>query len=412
MGSLTSSQSPASVENEMISLPPPQYLDSVWMVSCRPTSTTNKFSKYLLLFQPDVRQFCPEGRRCTLFARAEKHRESQPQGEQHQEDVFLRSALEHSRRCIHISTSAVKAHAKAERVTEVVNAPELRVNIPHVNRCWSLEHDGFPPQLESGQGQTAVVLVHGFRQRFFRLISCSAHLHYQLSRVRLDGSGNAVLISFCWPSNLKKFAYSLARRKAEEAGAKLATVIGALRRRGFRVVVIGHSMGCRVALHCLSRPDGGVVADELILLGAAVSDTALTESKSCEFPRSRVAAENVTAFYSCHDETLSSAFGWGEALSGAGLQCRAMGLCGLASPLPEKCASIDVSGSVPAHNLNRWLLSADVMRHVGTVVYHGQSASLPELDSQETDSFLSTYSYLDSGSEEEDEEDPARSQEE
>jgi pimeloyl-ACP methyl ester carboxylesterase len=66
-------------------------------------------------------------------------------------------------------------------------------------------------------------------------------------------------------------------------------VLEALARGGCRVVVVGHSMGCRVALHALAQPPrtGGAqrrppLAAELHLAAAAVGQVITVSTRNAE----------------------------------------------------------------------------------------------------------------------------------
>ena len=196
-----------------------------------------------------------------------------------------------------------------------------------------------------------------------------------------DGSDGGVLVCpFLWPCHKRAPAYARARADAERAAPRLARALRALRRGGAtRVVVVAHSLGCRVALRALRSAEGEsstpplplptVVArggalpppppsapetasssslpppvppvappsataaaqcDHLFLLGGAVASDALAPGG--EFDRRGVRATHVCVMHSRHDEVLQRYFGLGEALAGGLGAPRAMGLVGLTTP--------------------------------------------------------------------------------
>ena len=335
---------------------------------------------------------------------------------------------------MHLAPETLAAEAAASPPTVVVNKPSLEVGtIPRVPSCIAL------PLADAAQEMPQVlhtarrifVYVHGFRQGFQRVINVASHLALRVGIDTHDGAtygtdegGGSAVIAFLWPSHKRKFAYSLARSDAREAGLRLRLVLESLMARGsthsasgptdLEVVVVAHSMGCRVALHALLDDEqapagfkpagmggkpvgtgGGASASNpnaaphghpplcsrLVLLGAAVDANVLAPSG--EFPRSRLrVGREVIAAYSQHDETLSNYFWFGELASGGGLWSSALGLVGVRG-IAERggdaaaggsgngsggdsdsgvlLTSADMSESVGGHNPNLWLKSAAVL---------------------------------------------------
>lgn len=73
------------------------------------------------------------------------------------------------------------------------------------------------------------------------------------------------------------------------AGQHLATLLRTLRQRGFHVVIVAHSMGCRVALHALARDTS--VARGTAASGSAAASLAGTEDEAVESMAASVAGE-------------------------------------------------------------------------------------------------------------------------
>ena len=209
--------------------------------------------------------------------------------------------------------------------------------------------------------------VHGFRQRYFRVVSVAHHL---LKRFRDADAADAgpVVMPFLWPCHEHGLAYALARAEAQRSAPRLAATLAALRRaRAGRVAVVAHSLGCRTALAALSGGGAGAAGcDHLVLLGGAVAADALADGG--EFARGRVRARRVSVLHSDHDEVLRSYFALGEASAlaggGGGAAKAAIGLVGPARPLAAGVDAADVTATVPCHNPNAWLLSEEVMLRV------------------------------------------------
>jgi hypothetical protein len=104
-----------------------------------------------------------------------------------------------------------------------------------------------------------------------------------------------------------------------------------------------------------SRATGNV--SHMILMGAALSVDCLGETSS-SFPRHKLNCDEVLCLHSLHDETLATKFEISESIASAELGVTAMGKYGLAGlPIPPRCRNIDVSRTVPGHNINKWILS-------------------------------------------------------
>merc|ERR1719401_1881207 len=97
---------------------------------------------------------------------------------------------------------------------------------------------------------------------------------------------------------------------ALDASVRLSWLINALQAAQCQIVIIAHSLGARVSLRALLDLTNRI--QHLVLLAPAVSNQALCADGG-EFPRSRVAAENITICWSSRDNVLNSAvYGLGE----------------------------------------------------------------------------------------------------
>jgi len=198
----------------------------------------------------------------------------------------------------------------------------------------------------------------------FRIQAVASHLHNRLSGLLDPAASDAAsatkplwaVMSFIWPGHVNKAAYMRAKGKTEAAGAHLALLVNLLHARGQMVVVLAHSMGCRVALNAVKGLEPPV--SRLILLGAALHSDAL----STDFNRSTLGADRITVYYSAHDEALSGGFSVGEALSGEVCRVGALGLVGVDTlgGIPDGVESIDLTDQVSGHNPNLWLMSPAV----------------------------------------------------
>lgn len=257
MGGNLGTRSGPKRPDDDISLPPPSHDSRLWAASCRPVSTLSRFSSDLLFFQPDCRLFCPNGLTCALYRGSDE------------------SSRRHNELFIHTSSEAIHAHAATAPPVPVANHPGCAVTLPHVRECHRLDGDApsaacVPPALH---GRHIHVWVHGFRQRYFRVIGVASHLVHQLATselatsqlaaqagqaaqsaeggVQRTQSASPCVLAFLWPCHSRKAAYALARADATRAAAHLRRTLQALAAAGCRVTLVAHSMGSRVALHAL-----------------------------------------------------------------------------------------------------------------------------------------------------------------
>jgi pimeloyl-ACP methyl ester carboxylesterase len=183
-------------------------------------------------------------------------------------------------------------------------------------------------------------------------------------------------MAFMWPCHCNRLAYTSARGKVAATSDVLLRLIKMLRGRGCSVTVVGHSLGCRIALAALSSDtllqQQDPLVDNLLLAGAAVASDCFTN----EFPSGRVSARSLVAFSSSHDEVLSSYFRTGELL--ARITCQpqlwsasvtALGLVGMTSGPAERCTSVDVSGQVPSHSVHAYFSAPEFHERLVSIVH-------------------------------------------
>eukprot|EP00324_Dicrateria_rotunda_P009633 CAMPEP_0206175742 /NCGR_PEP_ID=MMETSP1474-20131121/55918_1 /ASSEMBLY_ACC=CAM_ASM_001110 /TAXON_ID=97495 /ORGANISM="Imantonia sp., Strain RCC918" /LENGTH=107 /DNA_ID=CAMNT_0053586219 /DNA_START=20 /DNA_END=339 /DNA_ORIENTATION=- len=99
--------------------------------------------------------------------------------------------------------------------TLVVNRPRCVIALPHVPTAWAVTEgnvealaDDIPPMLH---GRSIIVWVHGFRQRYFRVIGLASHLAHRLAATPADAGQAPTVLAFLWPCHKKRAAYARAR---------------------------------------------------------------------------------------------------------------------------------------------------------------------------------------------------------
>eukprot|EP00927_Polykrikos_kofoidii_P064052 TRINITY_DN59064_c0_g1_i1.p1 TRINITY_DN59064_c0_g1~~TRINITY_DN59064_c0_g1_i1.p1 ORF type:complete len:405 (-),score=41.88 TRINITY_DN59064_c0_g1_i1:32-1246(-) len=345
----------SAADQEVDNFPPPRYDASLWMASCRPVSSTRRFSKSTLLFQPDCRVFCLNGPNCRLL--------HGPHGQVHREHF------------IHTTGAAIRASAVRDQQynprTVVVNNAGANVSVPHVRQCWSVGFSDGEERavlLDSLTRKTVIVWVHGFRQKFYPVVNIGNHLRHRFDSAEIPVRPSVV--TFLWPAYGHFWEYKSARSNAALAATRLTILLQMLRDHDCRITVVGHSMGCRVALAALAQESASVAArnrdlcKHLVLIAAAVASDSLSDVG--EFPRDRIAAEQLSVVSSQRDDVLRDFFPKGEALFGSltGLSRTpvALGFSGPALPLPPDVFHFDASDEVGNHGPNVAIASPAVMR--------------------------------------------------
>jgi pimeloyl-ACP methyl ester carboxylesterase len=149
-----------------------------------------------------------------------------------------------------------------------------------------------------------IIFIHGFHDN-----QEEAMRNWQVlrSNLAIDDSVSRVQCGiFLWPSDESNF-YPEMTRQANKAGRKLAAYL--LKHRAIKTVLIGHSLGARVALQTAEKlAESPVKLRGLVLLGAAVRTTDCEEFE--DFGSAHAKREAVG--FSEADKALKRLFGWGE----------------------------------------------------------------------------------------------------
>ena len=235
-----------------------------------------------------------------------------------------------------------------------------------------MDHTSLP------RNSNVVLYVHGHRTRYYKVIAALSHLfHICQNTVAAD---SCYVIGFLWPCHSKKVSSAKAKDKAStQAALRLTNSIAALQHHGNQVHVIGHSMGCRVALVALRDTSILLPVSSFLLLAAAVSEKEFLS----EFPRSALKANKIVNVYSLEDDVLQKGFVLGERLSTIynwfgstlahkdkpvaldidGARDEAIGLCGVAQP-SDQFVDIDASSQVHTHSIHAYLAAPIVHAYI------------------------------------------------
>ncbi len=177
-------------------------------------------------------------------------------------------------------------------------------------------------ELDSSGARTVLLLVHGFNntrkqaEKSFGKFSGNVLHLLEDSRIKPD-----VIAHFHWPGNaavgltgcLDVFAYAIDIEKAKDAADRLAAYLWDVATPGFRLVMVGHSMGCRVILEALQRFRAGALGayvDFVVLMAAAVPiGMALPGARLSNV---QIPPQRLVKFHSTKDMALSIGFPLGQ----------------------------------------------------------------------------------------------------
>lgn len=361
-------QAPTAAElaHEVQALPAPVSSELLWIASCRGLDSMSRFSKRFVLYMPDCRPFCDKGRTCKRFLRGNH-------------DRFMHVSPD-------VLHAAAAEHWKLHGPTTVVNFPAIRdVFLPFVERCWLMPpySDGAgqaglaPSSLpEPLQHREVVVFVHGFRYGTLRVVKTCRVLH-QCAILR-----NHSVLAFVWPSHKGKQSYSKARVKATEAAHLLGSLLRLLCENCSSVVILAHSLGCRVALTALRDSLAKAVNVQYVaLLGAAVAWDSLQPGQ--EFDRQKLSVQQLDVLFSQQDCILRNYFRLGETAHAwfsvepamSAMANDALGLSGPSGPLPGT-AVLDLSSEVTSHGAEKYLLAPSTLLRLSEQMSSNTRASM------------------------------------
>jgi pimeloyl-ACP methyl ester carboxylesterase len=164
-----------------------------------------------------------------------------------------------------------------------------------------------------------IILVHGFDvPQQSAAESLGAFRERLLSRLSGSGGAEPSVWAFYWPGDLSRAAFPAAIPRAELAGERLGELLTTLD-PAQQVVLIGHSLGCRVVLQALhyvadAKAKGRTSADvPLACLLAAAVPIGRCAGNGAPYRR-EVIKNTVHVLFSRADGTLRSWFRVGQAL--------------------------------------------------------------------------------------------------
>ena len=166
------------------------------------------------------------------------------------------------------------------------------------------------------------ILVHGYSNPLSGVIGAYAGLQAGLDDVGLLRPPNyGLLVGFTWPGWWGP-EFPLARHSANYAARYLLQLINALRPVVHSLDIQTHSLGARVALGALRKPEKAFV-DNLLLSAPAVDNTCFQLGR--EFHKSLDACNRCFVYHSGRENVLRRWFPAGDFINSA---CPALGLNG------------------------------------------------------------------------------------
>lgn len=196
------------------------------------------------------------------------------------------------------------------------------------------------------------ILVHGYSSPLTGVLGAYAELLTGMKTSSVSGPTNyGLVIGFTWPGWWGP-EFPIARHSANYAARYLLQLINTLRPVVHSLDIQTHSLGARVALGALRKPER-VFIDNLFLSAPAVDNTSLQPGR--EFHESLDACSRCFVYHSGRDNVLRRWFPAGDFINSA---CPALGLNGPRRPATALKQNpnlyvIDCTSCVPGHSAYR-----------------------------------------------------------
>lgn len=166
------------------------------------------------------------------------------------------------------------------------------------------------------------ILVHGYSNTLPDVRNAYVQLQTRMAAAQIAGpDGYGLVLGFTWPGWWGPH-FPIARHSANYAARYLLQLINILRPVVLSLDIQTHSLGARVALGALKKPDR-VFIDSLLLTAPAVDNTSFAPGR--EFRSSLGACKHCFVYHSGRDDVLRRLFPMGDGVNSI---CPALGLNG------------------------------------------------------------------------------------
>lgn len=171
------------------------------------------------------------------------------------------------------------------------------------------------------------ILVHGYSNTLPDVLKAYVQLQTRMKEAQIVGpDGYGLVLGFTWPGWWGP-EFPIARHSANYAARYLLQLLNTLRPVVLSLDIQTHSLGARVALGALKRPDR-VFIDSLLLTAPAVDNTSFAPGR--EFRSSLGACKHCFVYHSGRDSVLRRFFPVGDGVNSI---CPALGLNGPRRPV-------------------------------------------------------------------------------
>ena len=158
--------------------------------------------------------------------------------------------------------------------------------------------------LDAVDGKQALLLIHGYNNDDDRTQDFFLQIRAWAKALSLPYD---VILGYAWPGKDKGREYFMALNNVLESAARLRPWIEPLIKSTTALDIMTHSLGGRVALQALNRPNGqGPSILSLVLTAPAVRCSAFGAGR--EFDPERIAAERIAVLHSIRDRVLRKIF--------------------------------------------------------------------------------------------------------
>jgi len=203
--------------------------------------------------------------------------------------------------------TAFVLHLRDQEVGGAVTSGRLFRVVGDAELDWD---DRLPEFTVATRGRRVVVVLHGYNNS---LSAGRTSLVRFMGLLEAGGSTDPML-AVLWPGDghAKTLTYPFEGRDADDSAEALARWLGANAGAGTRVALVGHSLGCRVAMRTaqLLARRGAPAVDRVCLMAPAIDNDCL--GGDAEYRDATLAADRVAVLASEQDSVLRYAFPLGD----------------------------------------------------------------------------------------------------
>ena len=275
--------------------------------------------------------------------------------------------------------SAFVLHLRDQEVGGAVTSGRLYRIVGGVEQDWD---DRLPDFTAATRGGRVLALLHGFNNS---LTAGRTSLVRFADLLAARGTAD-VMLAVLWPGDgwAKSLTYPFEGRDADDAADALVGWLATHAERGTRVGLVGHSLGCRVAMRAARLIAQGtrLALDRVCLMAPAIDNDALGRAAPTGYHPATLGAERVAVLASREDRVLRYAFPLGDLAQTVLYREHWSGSLGRTGPIERDASVLAKLEPVPL---------ADPARAVDHGDYLAVDAHAPDRTVAGSDAFVSDF---------------------